>query len=185
MQKSCVPFHARIKCTLRLCTKCLADKTLLECIDGRSVVPGGFTETCIEVNLQNTDPVQCPRERYLEEMYNTQNALANDWHKCWIFEWEDEIAKAARVATHELGHIFGANDKYDGFACIVPPIESKYADLMCAHLYDQKTNSWKDAGIKYTKIGESTAKEIGWIDLDWDGTKEVYDKCPWNKEKNC
>ncbi|MEI7961414.1 MAG: hypothetical protein WCI04_03685 [archaeon] len=157
------------------CSKCLETNSVESCKNGYSPVPGGtsITETCLEVIIHGTDPLDCPRDLYPDYLFNTQSALAADWQKCWVFDFESEILTSTSVAAHELGHIFGANDKYTGFACKLPLVDSNYGDLMCG------------GSLIDIKIGLYSAKEMGWIDLDGDGIKEVYDMCPWNKQNDC
>ncbi|MEM4261442.1 MAG: hypothetical protein QXI10_00590 [Candidatus Diapherotrites archaeon] len=162
------------------CIKCLAEKSLSDCIKN-------FT-ACTLVNLNNVKGFElehCPTKIYPTRSYNLFEVIPEDWHKCWVFEWEYIIANSVRIATHELGHIFGANDKYDGYSCTVPPINDKYSDLMCGKVYNFNFGSWSHVNLDRIKIGIHTAKEMGWVDLDGDGIKEVYDECPWNKENNC
>ncbi len=75
--------------------------------------------------------------------------------------------------AHEIAHILGAHDKYDGFICKIPegiPEPNKVplfpqtkACLMCGSIMLSETSSGTSVPITDTVICETTAKEIGWI----------------------
>lgn len=109
--------------------------------------------------------------------------------------------RATLVFAHELAHMFGAYDKYyEGgpldIDCLIEPDSSfMTADLMCGIPSALKIETEKhgETVVIVTRqvhlsdliIGEATAKEIGWYDIDGDGILEVEDPCPLNKDNDC
>lgn len=101
--------------------------------------------------------------------------------------------------AHEMAHIFGATDKYtcldptsqqctyakqQGIGCIIPGAEH---DIMCHRVPYFADGIWLFSvpELNELTIIESTAKELGWFDMDGDGLIDAADPCPFLKENNC
>lgn len=73
--------------------------------------------------------------------------------------------------THEVGHVFGASDKYDiesgrplPWGVVEPDrgYEQQFAELMARTISVTQSSTKAPESLDYVKIGASTAKELGW-----------------------
>ncbi len=99
--------------------------------------------------------------------------------------------------AHELAHLFGATDKYTGEAEFTAGIEQccwintenpdETSGIMChrVHKYAGKKFGCYNPPLSQLLITETSAKEMGWHDMDGDGYLEVEDPCPLDKDNVC
>lgn len=97
--------------------------------------------------------------------------------------------------AHELMHLFGATDKYT--ETIAPGSDGKphgcwfddssdynAHDIMCHRVAttapDGTITGFEHPPLHQLVVSPLTAREVGWHDMDGDGTVEIDDACPWD-----
>jgi hypothetical protein len=100
-----------------------------------------------------------------------------------------EFTRRTQVFIHELMHVFGANDKYQGFGCgYITDTPKETTDIMCGDLADPqgRPGGWTSTSSpNQALISDLTAKEIGWKDVDGDSAIEIDDRCPLDPDNIC
>jgi len=110
----------------------------------------------------------------------------------------------SKTFAHELAHKFGTYDKYtcldtssprcdyakeNGVGCIIESDipEELGRDIMCHRVAYKIGDDWSFNVplLNELVIIEASAKEMGWLDLDSDGIKEIDDPCPLIYDNSC
>jgi hypothetical protein len=84
-------------------------------------------------------------------------------------------AQNAIVMTHEILHTVGASDKYDAANHPIYPIgyvhpqmkplyPQKYAEIMAGRVALTQSKTKMPRNLTMTRVGETTAREINWIE---------------------